>query len=251
MQSSRAVKSLGVLALALALAMTANLALADNIRPISDWLSAQGTRSTFIPPDPDFLGWSVTPPPSIQYFASIDYAGLANAYPTAIKPELSGIVTEHPLVDGRAEVAVMLETKNANAWVMYLDWLGSGDQFLNNPTIFGHRPADVLLGAEQALASCFLDLRFINSALGAPLPDLVELVGNYDPYVPLSDYIYYVFSAQAHSSLGNLSVLQEGIWNGSAWRYPVERIVLPLPATLLLFGSGLLGLLGIRSSRRK
>jgi hypothetical protein len=86
------------------------------------------------------------------------------------------MVTERPLSDGRAEVTVILHTKNANAWVIDLDVNGDIlDQVANKPTLFGHRPIDVVSGATQALADSLLHVRFINPAPGAPLPDLVQL----------------------------------------------------------------------------
>ena len=117
-----------------------------------DWLSAQGTYSTFIPPDPDFLGWANNP---ATLFASIDYAGLATeAYSLSGKlPEISGSVIEKPLSVNRTEVTVFLQTKNANAWAMAYP----GD-FATSPTLFGHRPTDVAAGAAQALANCSYDL---------------------------------------------------------------------------------------------
>ena len=226
-----------------------------------DWLSAQGTYSTFIPPDPDFLGWADH---FFIRFASIDYAGLANAYQPGKQPEVIGSVIEKPRLDGRTDVTVFLQTKNANAWAMFVP----GDfDFSKGDTLFGHRPTEVLNGAGQALASCSLTLSFINNAgVGGALPDLVALVGNYDPYLPQSDFINFLFSAQAVGPLtaafgvpentpGNLTVLQWGIWENGNWTWPSEivslQVTAPLPTTLLMFGSGLLGLLGLRASRRQ
>jgi hypothetical protein len=225
----------------------------------NEWLSTQGTYSTFIPPDPDFLGWADHAP---TLFASIDYAGLATAaYSLSGKiPEISGSVIEKPLSVNRTEVTVFLQTKNANAWAMAYP----GD-FATSPTLFGHRPTDVAAGAAQALANCSMTLNFINNAgVGGPLPDLVALAGNYAPYVPQTDYLNILFSAQAWGPLtaafgvpentpGMLTVLQWGIWDNGQWTYPSEilKVTAPLPASLLLFGSGLLGLLGIRRCRRQ
>jgi hypothetical protein len=117
--------------------------------------------------------------PEIPLFAGVDYAGLADAYGPGETPLMSGMVTERPLSDGRAEVTVILHTKNANAWVIDLDLSGDVlDQIANKPTLFGHRPIDVVSGATQALADSLLHVRFINTAPGAPLPDLVQLNNN-------------------------------------------------------------------------
>ena len=129
----------------------------------------------FVPPDPNFLGWSNDLDSPVIYFAGVDYAGLANAYLGSV-PQISGTVTERPLPDGTAEVTVQLHTKNANAWVIELDL--DGDvlaQIAGKPTLFGHRPADVLAGAAQALADTHLHVVFINTVPGAPLPDLLQI----------------------------------------------------------------------------
>ena len=151
----------------------------------------------FVPPDPNFVGWSTmfVPPklpivpsrPEIPLFAGVDYAGLANAYAPGDEPQMSGMVTERILNDGRAEVTVMLHTKNANAWVIDLDLSGDVlDQIANKPTLFGHRPIDVVNGAPQALGDSLLHVRFINPAPGAPLPDLVQLVNFGVPGIELT-----------------------------------------------------------------
>jgi hypothetical protein len=122
-------------------------------RNINDWLSAQGTLDLggfqFVPPDPNFLGWSQqvsTHNPAL--FANIDYAGLAAPYGTGITPSFAGNVTERPLADGRAEVSVSLRTKNANAWIVSIDANGDFfDQLQNAPALFGHRPQEVRNGA--------------------------------------------------------------------------------------------------------
>ena len=45
------------------------------IRPIGDFLDAQGQTSDFVPPVPDYAGWIDS---GFITFALIDYAGLAN-----------------------------------------------------------------------------------------------------------------------------------------------------------------------------
>jgi hypothetical protein len=161
-------------------------------RPLADFLSAQGTLCIddgsggcylFVPPDPNFLGWNSELDKSPIYFAGVDYAGLANAYAPGEEPEIAGTVTERVLRDGTAEVTVLLHTTNANAWVIDLDLSGDIlDQVANKPTLFGHRPADVLAGEGQALGDAFLHIVFVNTAPGAPLPDLMAV--GYDPAAP-------------------------------------------------------------------
>ena len=79
-----------------------------------------------------------------------------------------GRVIERPLRDGRARVTVLLFTKDALAWV------AEGCDFLGT-LLFGNRAPDVLSGAMPALADSFLQFVFINTAPGAPLPDLIQI----------------------------------------------------------------------------
>jgi hypothetical protein len=130
-----------------------------------------------LPPDPNFLGWGTNFAKPPVYYAGVDYAGLANAYPSENPPKFSGNVTERPLPDGRAEVTVLLHTKGANIWVIQFD-LTNPDlqgQIGSNPTLFGHYPKDVAVGAPQALADTNLHVVFTISAPGADLPDLIQL----------------------------------------------------------------------------
>ncbi|TLD42660.1 MAG: hypothetical protein JETT_1003 [Candidatus Jettenia ecosi] len=225
-------------------------------RPIQDFLSQQGTfciddgaSGCFlsIPPDPNFIGWSKDfdkdndgVQDAAALFAGIDYAGLVNAYPNGEKPEITGTVTERRLKDGRAEVTVLLHTKNANAWVVELDLAGDvSDQIANKATLFGHRPVDVLNGEGQALADTFLHVVFINTAPGAPLPDLIRFaVGATEPGQELK---FLSFSAHAKGPLiaefgipegtpGKCTVIQTGLFMthgqglGIADFFPAEDI---------------------------
>ncbi len=171
---------------------TAALAVTDNanIRPLEDFLKQQGQDPVnyggilFVPPDPNFMGWTNDLDSQVIYFAGVDYAGLLKdgVYKPGKEPQLSGTVIERPLKDGRAEVTVLLHSKNVNAWVINLDlggdWL---DQIKNKPTIFGHRPENIRAGAKQALANTFLHAVFIIGYPGARLPDLVQLFNFSEP----------------------------------------------------------------------
>jgi hypothetical protein len=214
-------------------------------RPITDLLSTQGTFCVddgsggcflFVPPDPNFLGWSedldrdnngVLDHSSL--FAGIDYAGLANAYPGGNGPQMTGTITERPLKDGRAEVTVILHTKNANAWIIELslddlngDTLGA---IAGKPTLLGHRPVDVLAGGSQALADSVLHVTFINSAPGAPLPDLLQLL-NFPDTLPGTEVKFVSFKAEVKGAFtaeygvpegtpGACSVVQTGLFMAS------------------------------------
>jgi hypothetical protein len=76
-----------------------------------------------------------------------------------------GRVIERPLDDGTAEVTVLVHTTNAFVYVTDLNL---------NP-LFGNTPTDVAAGSQAGVGKCLLHLVFINSAPGAPLPDLVQL----------------------------------------------------------------------------
>ncbi|MCX6926741.1 MAG: hypothetical protein NT154_26585, partial [Verrucomicrobia bacterium] len=112
------------------------------IRPIEDFLDAQGTLD--VPAELYSGGWT---DPKTERFAQVDFTGDANQWieersggAMSLGTETEGKVIERPLPDGRAEVTVLLHTKNALTWVMepwafdpYGDYL-----------VFGHRAKDVL-----------------------------------------------------------------------------------------------------------
>jgi len=92
-------------------------------RPLSDFLSAQGSTSDFFPPFPDYIAWTNNDPQTL--FAAIDYTGSAAAYLAGhggpvIATQVTGSVSERPLDDGRAEVTVNVFTKNALTWAVGL-----------------------------------------------------------------------------------------------------------------------------------
>lgn len=213
-------------------------------RPLADFLASQGKACIdigtgscylFVPPDPNFLGWTNDLDSAVIRFAGVDYAGLANAYAPGHAPTITGSVSERPLSDGRAEVTVLLHTKNANVWVIELDL--NGDvlaQIAGKPTLFGHRPADVLEGRKQALGDVLLKAVFINAAPGAALPDLVEINGT-----PAMQFLSFSTRADGpltsafgvpESSLGRCIIVQTGLVstqaNGKALAdlFPVEDI---------------------------
>ncbi len=152
-------------------------------RPIEEFVAAQGTHCLddgmggcflFVPPAENFFGWG---DPARGVGAAFDYAGLADQAITTLSggaislgTTTSGSVTERPLADGRAEVHVVLETKNALTF-----GIGALNDFNTDPLTFGYRAADVLAGATPALGTGTFHVKFINTAPGAPLPDLMQL----------------------------------------------------------------------------
>jgi hypothetical protein len=162
-------------------------------RSLDDFLVAQGTTSEFVPPVPDYLGWADG---NVVTFTLVDYAGLANAWienetggTQSLGTRVYGTVKERARPDGRAEVRVKLEARNALSWAFLI---ADGDfndplVFLNTPLSFGARAQDVVKGAQPALGKASFDITFMNAAPGAPLPDLVQLVGDPQPgQTPLS-----------------------------------------------------------------
>lgn len=160
-----------ILTAIVALTLCAN-ALADGParkRPLSDFLSTQGTLGVYIPPVPDYWGW-VAPPPGVKTPASsyvggnsgsCDYAGLANKWlvVTMGRPDLdlrtsfSGSVTERSLNDGRIQVQVELHTAKALTFGLRVTAPDFGN-FATDPLIFGARAQDVLAGATPGVGEC-------------------------------------------------------------------------------------------------
>lgn len=157
------------------------------IRPLSDFLDAQGTGSMFFPPVPDYVGW--TDRRDIN-FALIDYAGLASDYLDSLGiklgTEVHGIVVQSELADGSAQIDVSLFTTRALGFAQLIADINKVG-FLDAPTIFGNKAQDVANGAEAAVGQSTLWVTFRISKPGAPLPDLVDvLVNNTDTFKPVN-----------------------------------------------------------------
>jgi len=230
------------------------------IRPIEDFLGAQGTMTSFVPPVPDYLGWADT---GMVNFALVDYAGLAAEYIETetgepIGTTFTGEVTEEAMKNGSVRVEVELQTENALAFGFEIgdaDWDNDPLPFLNTPLAFGHRAQDVILGAEPALASSSLNVVFIRQGeLGDPLPDLLSL--EFGPDITFLDY-----RAEAEGPLGPgfrdggyqgangpLRVHQafaDGVWN------PEIVEIVPEPSMFLLLAMATAGLLAYTLRRQR
>ncbi len=222
-------------------------------RPLSDFINAQGTTSTFnccAPAVPDYLGWTrpFSTPAADQRLASVDYAGVANEWLVAnghpsLGTTFGGNITERPLPDGRAEVTVILHTENALAYLTPFDLNGPINQAQINPLLFGFRPQDLLADPtiEPALGDSHLKVAFKNTSPGAPLPDLIVafLLGN---PAPGQELISISFHASATGQLraasgfpegapGRLTVAQTGLFmtqfkGATADGFPAERVEL-------------------------
>jgi hypothetical protein len=146
-------------------------------RPLADFLAAQGTFDLgFLlvpPPVPNFLVWT---DPQSKLGLSVDYAGLADrACGGVAGTTFAGRVSEYAFPDGRAAVTVDLYAIDAITWVV------DGFDFRHDPVIFGLRWEDVWDGGcgmkgTPAVGSARLSATFTNTAPGAPLPDLLQLV---------------------------------------------------------------------------
>jgi hypothetical protein len=143
-------------------------------RPIEDFLKAQGT---YIDPTwPWHEEWTLfygCNSPDVPYGFAIDYAGVASRwlqeqYGVSVGTTFNGFVNERALPDGTTEVTVVLQTRDALAWVLATP----GDP-LQQEVLFGYLPPDVATGSPVALGDCTLQVKFINNAPpGSPLPDL-------------------------------------------------------------------------------
>ena len=136
-------------------------------RPLSDFLDTQGSQAIFVPPVPDYWGWTAPPPgvktPTSSYVggnaAACDYAGLANNWLVAnghpsLGTSFSGSVTERLLSDGRILVHLQLHTRNALTFALRITTPDFGD-FAVDPLIFGARAQDVLYsGATPGIGEC-------------------------------------------------------------------------------------------------
>lgn len=160
-------------------------------RPISDFVDAQGTYCIddgmggcllFCPPVANYFCWTNPPAGPLAKNACFDYAGLDDQWITAasggvvsFNTQFSGTITEKPLPDGRAVVSVRLHTENALTWAADCPF-GFCPDPCAAPIVFGNRVTDVLAGADASFGSSILRVKFINTAPGAPMPDLIQLV---------------------------------------------------------------------------
>jgi hypothetical protein len=221
---------------------------ATTIRPIEDFVSQQGTYCIddgsggcflFVPPVQNYFGWTA---PAQGRGVSIDYAGLANQAIVEgggqdLGTTFSGKVIERSLPDGRAEVQVLLHTQNALTWAIPFDPADPGNPFGDNDLLFGARVTDVLAGATPALGESLLQVRFTNTAPGAPLPDLLQLfIAPEEGQVPSITSFRGRATGElrddfgvADGTPGRLEVIQTNVPNpqqqgGTADGFPAERI---------------------------
>ncbi len=204
-------------AVAIGVALVPRAALGQTVkRPIQDFVSAQVNTTS----------WNE---PATGNTMFVDYANRTNSLLALGLPTgFSGRITEQPLADGRARVKVMLRTSNAYASAS----LG-GVGF-----VFGSTTGEVVGGADAALADSLLTVDFINTAPGAPMPNLLNLI-----FAPLAgqELQKLTFEATAKGPLraafgvpagtpGMAHTTQRGLYNvpgagqGIADNFPAEKI---------------------------
>ncbi len=170
-------------------------------RPISDWVSSQGSylfSNINGIPIHKFVGWSNS---DGSLFYLVDFAGVKARDLGLPPPIISGKVTEKALPDGTADVTVDLHASNAltyitNASVFYNNiaqcTLNPGIAFPVNvnidfcPTLFGYSVQELALAPKGSLKPAFGDayftMEFINQVptgvtVGKePLPDLRDVI---------------------------------------------------------------------------
>ena len=206
-------------------------------RSIEEFVAAQGTFCIpdpgggcviFVPPVANYIGWS---DPDRLLGAAVDYAGLANQWieqesggTVSFGTSLRGTVTERTLQDGRALVHVTLHTEHALSFAV-AECEPQGESatcdFASDPLVLGARAPDVLQGATPAFGDSHLDVKFISTAPGAPLPDLLQLAFLPEPGQELlqikfhasAEGVLHAAFGVAEGTRGRLAVQEIGLFN--------------------------------------
>ncbi len=245
---------------------------ATTTRPISDFVNAQGTfcfprvllglptppvcftlppftftllPSTYqsapqntSPGIPSFLGWTqklLTQPCAAVDYASVENKFLREFYNISLGTTTDGTITERPLANGTAEVTVLLHTQKALTWVVEGSTVGCDFVNVDNKVLFGHTAADIASTQDTSLASLaesFLKVVFTNTAPGAPLPDIEQVLA---APLPGQQVLFESFYAQATGSLrapfgvadgtpGRVQVVQTGLFFPFTEANPKSRV---------------------------
>ena len=152
-------------------------------RPFSDYLNAQGTTTDVLPPVPDFIGWTdpQTADFSVIRWVSVDYNAtsaqyLNENYGFDIPTTVTGSIKETQTPNG-VWVTIKIHTENALTFSLTSS---PAPDFLNDPLDFGYRPHELIANPtlQPALGAITISLTFNNHVAGAPIPDLVDLLGS-------------------------------------------------------------------------
>lgn len=191
-----------------------NSSYADKMRPITDWTSNQGT--VFMT---SINGYTLH-----RYATASDYDGtryyIIDSFGAIARdlglpqPTMEGTIQEKALPDGTALVTVRIHTSNA------LTYVADGTARQNNPqdcklngsppsinvrwcpALFGYGVKDIIFAPPGSLKLSYGDqefqIKFINTAPGAPLPDSFNLEHNPTPTQ------YLLFVSLTSSTFGGL-----------------------------------------------
>ena len=206
-------------------------------RPISDFLSQQGTYCLgtdgngnaicggfpgncflYIPPFPNFLDFT---DPVAGTSVSFDYANLFNAYlGNPFGTTTSGSINEVMHSDGTVTDYIVLHTVNAVTWAS-VGFSGTGT------VLFGANEPQVAAGATPSLGSCTLSLAINGPAPGQGLPDLIAMLNGCGPWT----FGSIGFTGQASGTLadgspGACHVIQTGLITTAGLADPNSRVAL-------------------------
>ena len=151
-------------------------------RPIEDFLEAQGIAA-----EGGYLEWGDAnlSLAGKGLIAAIDYVGIDDALVASETGKrlgtcISGTIKERTLADGRAEVTIRIDFRNALAVAAAVDITVDP---VSVAYVFGHNVFQVLEGARPSLVDGHMTVVLINHAPNAPLPDLLRL-GEGSPWGP-------------------------------------------------------------------
>ncbi len=191
------------------------IASAAHFRPFGDFLATQGTFCwpdnggclSFEPPAPNMIAFAEV---ENWHLGWADYAGLQNAWieeasggAKSLGTVVTGTIKETALEDGRALVQLNLRAKDALFWVNQFQFVFDAW----DPMYFGARPQEVLAGADPALGNVNMMVEFINTAPGAPIPDIVQLTFFPEPE---QEIVTMRITSLAHGVLREASGYPEG-----------------------------------------
>jgi len=222
---------------AIGLAVLAPLLTNGAQRPISDFISAQGTYCLgigpdgpvcdgdpnvgcflYIPPFPNYLDWT---DPSSGNSVTFDYAGLFNSYlGNPFGTTMSGSVNEVIQKDGSVIDYITLHTENAVTW--------ASEGFSGTGTVlFGANEPQVAAGATPALGSSTLRLVLQGPAAGAPLPDLIALLNGCGDWSFISvAFVGTATGALPDGSPGKVQVTETGLLHTAGIANENSRVAL-------------------------
>ena len=143
-----------------ALSAATSFAAGTTQRPIQQFVAAQTSQLVWFDPE-------------TENTIFLDYAGRTDSqFQLGLGTTTDGTITDRALPDGRARVHVVLHTRSA---------FTTGGFNFSSIGVFGHSVGQVLGGADAALGDSVLTVDFINTAPGAAMPNLVQLIFNPQP----------------------------------------------------------------------